>query len=293
MRRPLPQDPPQRFPSPKGGGLGWVDLDTKTKRRWSVFSQLVKRLTAVTRMIPYVAAQHTYYGLMERIPGGPMWSRYRARLELTRFGGSRARIPTFGVYARPKPLEDRQIDGERHVLYIRPRRTYNAPVSQEVRVLHRYSPWTTATLPFSPQRNQAIIVVRRVTKREVQKVTEQRKKDHQEWRKHLEAAGVKNIRVNNDPLELKAKIIHDISFDALRREFGHGGTKPVPHWRPSIYASLTYLRSLLRQRSFLSEAITNPRYSAWKKWPPRAESSIKIDGLKGIQKFEKRLRIRV
>lgn len=289
MRKELPK----KFPKPKQGSAMWVDLDVSTRRRWSLFPELPKRLHAVMKMVPFIAASETYLNLMDYIPGGPRWASYRNSLSVTRFGGAKAPFPTFGVYSHPTRLRDREIDSERSVLYVRPKKNFAAPVRPEVQILHKFSPWTMGTLPFSPKRNEAVLVVRRVSKREVQHIAKQRLKDQPEWRKLLEKAGAKNVNLNKTPPELKTKIIHDLAFDALRLELGYGGAKAVPHWRPSIYMALNYIRRLFKSKSVLSTAITNPRSYSWRKWPPRAESSIKIDALKSIQKFQKRMHVRV
>jgi hypothetical protein len=160
-------------------------------------------------------------------------------------------------------------------------------------VLARFSPWTSSTLPFSPKKNEAVIIVRRVTMREVQHIARQRTKDQPEWRKLLEGAGVRNVNITKTAPELKTKVVSDLYFDALRLEFGAGGAKAEPHWRPAIRDAVHFVSRLVKQRSLFTKALTSPTDRAWRKWPPRAETAIKIEALKNISKFAKRLKVRV
>lgn len=281
---------PKKFPH---GSDDWIDLDLKSKRSWDALTDMPERIDAVTRMTPYIAAAETYWGLMSRVPGGPRYGGYRKSLKLVRVGPKRQRFGDFAVVGTPKNLKDRSIDSARNVIYVRPKKTFTAPVSKAVRVLHKFSPWTMETLPFSPRKNEAVLVLRRVSKREVQSITRQRNKDRPEWRKQLEAAGIRNIRVGEKPPELKTSVVQDLGFDALRLEFGYGGIKPVPHWRPAISESLQLIKRLYKQRGLFSKTLTDPKFKAWRKWPPRTESTIKSGDLRAIRKFQKRLQIRV
>lgn len=281
----------KRMPAPKGD---WAGLDRQSQQSWPVIQQMNERIDAVTRMVPYIAAAETYWGLQERIPGGPRFGGYKHSLKLVRVGGKRDKFGQFAVIGSPKPLKDRSIDAARQVLYIRPKKTFASPPSKAVRVLHKYSPWTLETLPFSPKKNEAVVVLRRVAKREVQSITRQREKDRPEWRKALEECGVRNVRSDKKAApELKTSVVQDLAFDALRLEFGYGGVKPTPHWRPAVETSTQFVRRLFKQRSIISKTLTDPKFAAWRKWPPRVESSIKIADLKRTRKFQKRLHIRV
>lgn len=283
-----------KFPKPKSGALGWVKLDgPESERTWSLVSQLQDRSAAVIKMTPFIAAHETFLSVMSGIPAGPKWNRYRNSLRFVRFGSAKSESPIFGVYAVAKPLETREIDTVRSVLYVKPKKHFTDRVRPEIRVLARFSPWTSATLPFSPKKNEAVIIVRRVTMREVQHIARQREKDRPEWRKLLEAAGVRNINVTKEAPELKTKVVSDLYFDALRLEFGAGGAKAEPHWRPAIRDALNLVSRLVRHRSLFTKALTDPKDRAWRKWPPRAETAIKIESLKSISKFAKRLKVRV
>lgn len=274
-------------------GNDWVAFDEATKRRMQVILELGDRLAAVTRLVPYVGAAETYWGVLKRLPRSSQWSGYTKALAVVRVGPRTDSFSSFAVWARPQGAKVREFDADRHALYVRPKKSFAAPVSKAARILHKFSPWTMETLPFSPKKNEAVVVLRRVSKREIANITKQRLKDRPEWSKQLAAVGHRQVREDRSPVELRTGVVRDLAFDALRLEFGYGGVKPVPHWRPALADAAQVVRRLFSTQSVVSAALTRPNYSAWKKWAPRTESSIKISDLKSIRKFQKQLKIRV
>lgn len=270
-----------------------VQMSQKSVRALKVALDQRARAQAVMLMTHYIMADQTYYGVLERIPAGPQWSSYRKSIRLARFGSQRS-PRAYAVYAEPS-ARSQSFDTARTVLYVKPKKNFMGKISKEVLVLAKYSPWTAETLPFSPKKNEAVIVTRKVTKQEMLAVTTQREKDRTKWRKELSDAGVRNINLTKKPPELKTQVVQDLTFDALRLEFGYGGARAVPHWRPSAREAMRFAKRLFRggRRTIFSKALTDPNYRAWRKWPPRVESSIKIGTLKRVAKFTKRLKIRV
>lgn len=282
------------FPRLNLGGMFTLQLTPASKKSWQVLKELEERAEAVERMVPFVAAHQTFLGVVSRIPSGSRWGRYQSRIRFARVGASSRKGPTaYAVYAESQPISDREIDAAASVLYVRPKKTFMGKIRKEVLVLAKYSPWTSEMLPFSPQKNEAVIVVRKVTKHEVKAVTRQREADEPEWKKALEEAGVRNVHRNKKLPELKTKVIQDLAFDALRLEFGYGGTKAVPHWRPGVREAVHLVRRMFRQRSIFTKALGDSKFRAWRKWPPRVESSINSGKLRSLSKFAKRLKLRV
>ena len=249
------------------------------------------RARAVMRMSTFITADQTFWGVTARIPGGPKWSQYRKQIQLARFGSEKT-AKSYAVYAEPK-AHNKAFDTARTVMYVRPKKNFMGKIRKEVLVLAKYSPWTAETLPFSPLKNEAIIVIRKVSKHEMQAITKARERDRHDWHLELTEAGVRNVNQTKKLPELKTQVVQDLAFDALRLEFGYGGTKASPHWRPAAHEAMQHTKRLFKGRSMFSKALTDPNFHSWRKWPPRVESSIKIDTLKSIQKFSKRLRVRV
>jgi hypothetical protein len=286
---------PKDFPRLNIGGMLTLQLTPASKKNWRALKELEERAEAVERMVPFVAAHQTFLGVVSRIPSGPRWGRYQRRIRFARVGAAQKResAADYAVFAESQPISDREIDSATSVLYVRPKKTFMGKVRKEVLVLAKYSPWTSEMLPFSPQKNEAVIVVRKVSKHEVKAVTRQREADEPEWKKALEEAGVRNVHRNEKLPELKTKVIQDLAFDALRLEFGYGGAKAVPHWRPGVREALHLVRRMFRQRSIFTKAFGDPKFRAWRKWPPRVESSINPGKLRSLSKFAKRLKLRV
>lgn len=283
--------PPRRSRRPSGDGL-IVELDDKSVRSWNLFGQTNKRAERLRQMVPYIAAQETYRGLMMRIPADRRWNSYRGVLRVVRVGPKGWKSGVFAVYGKPKVSGDRVIDSPRTALYVHIKRNRLTPPSAETRVLATFSPWTMETLPFAPKRSEAVVVTRRVSKREVQRITEQRKEDEHEWREQLRKIGVNQQKSDLGSSDLKAKQVQDVAFEALRLEFGYGGLKAVPHWRPAIREAVQVVRHLWTRRSRLTSAMFSYKNREWKKWPPKI-GSVRIAALKHMAKFQKRLRVKV
>ena len=273
------------------GSMFGLRFTSRSVKNVKAALEMKARANAVQRMALYILADQTYFGVTARIPAGPKYSAYRKSIQLARFGPQKA-PKAYAVFAEPKAT-NRAFDTAKTVMYVRPKKNFQGKIRKEVLVLAKYSPWTAETLPFSPLKNEAVIVTRKVTKHEMQAVSKQREGDRPEWRRALTEAGMHHINQTKKLPELKTAIVQDLAFDALRLEFGYGGAKAVPHWRPAAHEAFGYIKRLLKGRSIFSKALTDPNYRAWRKWPPRVESSIKIGTLKGLRKFSKRLRVRV
>lgn len=283
--------PPRKSKASSADGLT-VELDGASVRSWNLFGQYDERARKLQQMVPYIAAQETFRGLMGRIPSDRRWKTYRSVLRVVRIGPKEWRGGVFAVYGKPKVAGSRLIDSSRTVLYVRVKQNRVTPPGPLTRILAKFSPWTMETLPFAPKRSEALVVTRQVSKREVQRVSELRKDDEQEWMPLLRQAGVNHIRRDPTDTELKAKQVQDVAFEALRLEFGYGGTKPVPHWRPSVKEAVQVVTRLWKTKNRLTRHMLNYKDRAWKKWPPQV-GSARIADLKNMAKFQKRLRVRV
>lgn len=282
--------PPKMPKKPRSNADMWVELDAATKRRWALLTELGPRMEAIARMTPFVAANTLLHGVQARMPAGIQWASYRQSLVLARVRTPANQLPTFAVHAKRRGRQE-TVEVDRNVIYVKPKRSYASAVPPEIRVLQRFSPWTAETLPFAPSPKRATLMVRRVSRREVQRVGEQREKDKPEWRKALADVGIRNESGQPPAVTKETKVVSDLAFNALRLEFGYGGTRATPHWRPALKETLNYVQSLFRRRSFFTGTLTDARSRLWRKWPPRVESSIKIETLRDFQNFQRRVRV--
>lgn len=274
--------------TPKVSGL---EIDRLTLNNLKIIDQWAARGAALQKMAPYLAMEMLYENLLALIPGDPAWFSYRRAIRRARVGAKS--LKAYAVYVRPTFGRDRPIEGQKEVLYIRPRKSRARPMAPEVEILAKYNPWTMSMLPFSPKRNQATIVTRRASEREIKSIERQRKKDRPKWKKDLQEVGIRNV-FRTEPLKkVDTKVVEDVAFSGLRLEFGYGGTKRVPHWRPSVRLAIRNVRRLFTKRSPYTKVMNAKASSnAWKRWPPKVAGHISEAALKNFAKFQKKLRTR-
>lgn len=274
-------------------GLGLQSLGAQSQRNWEFYGTLPERVRQTMPWLVYLTAERIHAGLLERIPAGKAWGTYRSLLKVVRVGPKGWKGGAHAIIAKPKPLKDQAVDSGRTVLYVRPKRNRAVPIGKEVQVLEKHNPWTMETLPFSPKRNEAILITRRVSRGEVRRVTAKRKDDKPAWSAELAKLGVRHVRKDTVPPELKTRTVQDVAFEALRLEFGYGGVRAVPHWRPSVKEALMSLQEEWRRSASgpVSGMVSNPKNSRWKKAVPKVPS-IRIADLKRLDWFQKRLKLR-
>jgi hypothetical protein len=246
------------------------------------------------KLLPYLAAVHIHEQLLERIPGNDDWAAYRSSLQLARIIGSPKGVTSYALRIAPHARRVKKTDIDRTVLYVQRNRRMRR-VKPEIVVLEKFNPWTVQTLPFTPRRSQALIVSRKVTKREAEKVAKDREKDRRKWSKALAHHGRREVK-KDQRLDIPKKVhaLPDIAFEALRLEFGLGGVKGSPHWRPALRQFLAFgLRSLLKQDHQIKRILKDSKYRAWKRLPPRVRHSVRMTEVKNYLPFQKKLGIHV
>jgi hypothetical protein len=279
--------------SRKNKNAFWIELDTpKDRANFKTVTEWSERSKAVQRMVPYLAATEAFTVLMSKVPKDLMWRYYVNSLKLVRVGPRTWSAGVHAIYGRPSRRDNPTIDTDTNVLYVRPKKNRTAKVPESVRVLAKYGPWTVDTLPFTPKSTEALVVSRRVSKREVEEITKARKQDAVQWKHALAETGVKLETDAVKKPKFSGKVRRDIAFDALRLEFGHGSNRSVPHWRPAVRSAVRLIKQLMTRRSFLTTAMLKSGSKTWKKWPPNVASSIRIADLNKLKWFQSKLKVR-
>lgn len=270
-----------------------VKPDRRGKKIDRLLPQWEERTERFHRYLPYLAAKYVLGELLELIPKTEEWAPYRASLEIAKVSGTPRDIVAFALRSNVRDRRVRQVDAPKTVLYIRSKNRLRR-VKPEIEILEKYSPWTLQTLPFMPKRGDALVITRRVSKREVTEIEKKRTKDRPKWRRELDQSGHREVKKDNKlKLPKKAQMIPDVAFEALRLEFGLGGVKGKPHWRPSIRRlKTTGFKSILRRDRHLKQAFTDPNYRGWKRWPPRTRHKVRIGEARNYLPFQKKLGIR-
>jgi len=268
--------------------------DRKTRQLQLLSAQWDKRTARFQKLIPYLAAEYVRRDMLERIPKTEDMAAYRASLGVAQVTGGPKEINAYALRSNMRHRRVRKVDAPKTVLYIRSKRQLRR-VKPEVRVLERFSPWTLQTLPFMPKRNDALVISRRVSKQEADKVAKLRTADRPQWRHELNRLGKREVKKDRRlKVPKKAHIVPDVAFEALRMEFGLGGVKPKPHWRPSIRKLIAIgFKSMLRRDPRLKYTFTRLGFQGWKHWPPKTKTKIRLAEARNYLPFQRKLGIRI
>lgn len=270
-----------------------LHLDTKSRKILGLVKQWPKRAERLRKLVPYLAAKYVHEHILQNLPNKDDWSSYRSSLQVARVAGAPKGVSAYALRAATRTSRTKKAAVDLTILYVRPtsrlRRT-----RPEIEILRKFSPWTFQTLPFTPKRSEAILISRKVNKREVDKVTKARLKDRPLWHKALAKTGRRETR-KDQRLDIPKKVhtLPDVAFEALRLEFGLGGVKGQPHWRPAIQALISSgLRSMFAHDPKIIKLFKDPKFRDWKRWPPRVRHTVRMAEVKNYVPFQKKLYIR-
>jgi hypothetical protein len=265
-----------------------IELDAQGKRTLQMVQQLPKRLTFLRKWVPYLMAKETLEAVLDNLPTSKETKTYRDSLRVVRVAGG----DEYAIQADMTHAGVEEVDTARTVVYVRVRKRRMAGAPPQIAILQKYSPWTLDTIPFVPSQKEARVVSRKVGAAEVKAVAEQRREDEQKWRAELARVGSKTSKKNKLPLpKTPGHPIPDVAFQAIRQEFGLGGVKAQPHWRPAIRETVTRVTRTLQRRPAVVRLLTQPGASDWSRWIPRLPIIRPAETRKFVG-FQDRLKIR-
>lgn len=236
-----------------------VKSQRKNRLAMQFTNELVGRMEFALRELPISTAEETLKLVRDGIPTGDEYELYRESLEVVRVEHPDEDLYIVGVLGKPREGLLRSIDILRTVLYIRPSRRIGQ-LSEAAELLRRNEPWTLTTLPYEPSPDEADIVARRVSVPEVNFIEDRLRQDLPLLERRLRSMGV---RLRPKPrMLIRRRALLDLSFFALRLEFGHAGYPYKPHWRPALRKMQ---KRIYPER--VEAAMLDPRFSKWKKTP--------------------------
>lgn len=256
---------------------------THNQRVYRLASELEKRVSAIESRYPYRFAEHLLPVLLDLapkdIPG------YREHLRVTRYRiPGLAGVAAIGLpaYARHQQLQKK--DAPRTVLYVQPKVSGKKAVDPGSVVLWRNNPWTMETLPYEPSGRVATIVSRRVSEKAVKKIEAIRALKRDEVDRELRDLGITITR--KFPVLLERRVIRDLAYEVLRREFGLGDAPHVAHWRPA----LRYAKTILAKRTLKEYLrwLTVPSEQRWRR--PFPSKPGRLSDLRRVQGFQAYIR---
>lgn len=245
------------------------------------------RAEAIQRKITYDAATLMQEEVQNRIPRTAQYAAYRSALKIVQSGFASA--PVFAIMADPAEAQSETVEGETDVLTFKLRGSKRRR-SPGAEILVQYQPWTLSTLPFVPDPKDATMVKRKVSKREVEAVAKAREDDRQKWLAALQSAGIRP-----DPPQSRigkeVKATPDMTYLALRLEFGLGGSRAVAHWRPALGVVKERISKRFQADSGgeFSDAMLNWRDTQWRKWSKLSAPNETLQRISRLQGFQRKI----
>jgi hypothetical protein len=251
--------------------------------------ELPDRVRAVIGFAPFAAAVRTYGGVLEEMPRSDDTELYRKALHVVQVKSS-GEPYIYAIRGRTKRIQVEELKQENTVIYIRMRKGKFVRKDPKIEVLAKYGPWTLDTIPYYPKKSEATVVARKAREKEVQSISDSRKRDRSKWAPELARLGVRVNRSKKAKPEKGSKAISDLGMLALRIEFGLDGRKATPHWRPAIRRlGGKRFGVVLSKHRRIKQTLTNPNFKAWKRWPPKLDRQVSMQALKRYQGFQTRV----
>lgn len=192
-----------------------------------LWKQLPERAAALHNYATYAAAQYALASVKSKIPSE--YATYRDSLKIFQVDGGAAR---YIITIDPEARNVTKVDMAKTLYFVRPKKKAKR-TSDLAKLLDKYGPWTTDTLPIRPDRKDAYLISRLVSSREVDKRTKELEQTRGTWQPEFARIGCKGPNKKKKLPRLTGKQ-PDVLLDALSLEYGIGGKKSKPHWGPTL-----------------------------------------------------------
>ncbi len=275
----------------------WIEirLDIHSRRTLEYVAQMQERKEAMLRAIPYIVAKETLKGLLLRIPSKDEYRAYRESLKICEVKGLKgSKEAAYVIRADIKSRRVGKLERDKVVLYVRAKSARPSRTPKAIQILIDMGPWTIDTMPFWPPAGKALVIKRKVSKREVADIRKKQEKPSQKLKvrsalmKVGRKLGNKKASTMGD-LKAGGKAIPDVAMQALSLEWGGDGQRAVPAWRESlIFAKSIGLKTAPRRYRRLYEAMYDPRSKRWRNWP-EVEDEVSQTELGDNVAFQKKL----
>ena len=248
-----------------------VEIDIHSRRTLEYVATMPDRKEAILRAVPYILANETLKGVLARIPSKDEYRAYRESLKVAKVKGLNPNMEAgYVVYSDIKSRRVGKLEQDKVVLYVRAKTARPASIPKDVQLLIDLGPWTLDTIPFWPPAGKAIVVKRKVSKREVSDIRKKQERQKAKVRSAVMKVGRKvDPKASlSGPRALVGKAVPDVVGQALSLEFGGDGQRAIPAWRQSLIEARTIgMKQAPRRYREFSEIMYNPRSKKWKNWP--------------------------
>jgi hypothetical protein len=265
----------------------------RTRNNWRLATkELDKRAGSLYRMVSYAAAKSLYDSVLASLPGGSDYADLRNGLKVEEVeAGKKGKSAAFAVHVSPRAKRVRKVDLGKTVIYVRVVRK-NDTSARDIQILEDNGPWTPDTIPFWPKKSQALVIQRKVSKREADQISEMKKPGLDKVIRQLNEVGrkVKKPQFGKaGTVGRKGKAVPDVSLLAQSLEFGQQGRRGKPVWRRAL-ADLrsSGIKRLPDRFKEIDNALHDPNSRRWKSWPPKGRT-IPSSRARSFVPFQKRL----
>lgn len=271
-----------------------VGPDKDTKRVLSMVREYPKRIKAVRGEFTREVAEEVKNDLVRAIPKTSTFKDYREGLRVSKVGRFPGVDDVFTVDVPSNKKSAKNVDPKVTIFLISPKPRARGSLGK-IKVLQQYGPWTSDTLPFYPAESEAVIITRRVTRKEAASIRNKRNRDAPKWKAALASAGAVERKSGRKTLTSKqGTMVPDVAFQALRMEFGIGGQTSKAHWRPTILnIARRKLPKLFKKRTKYDKVMSEPQNVDWLTWPKREKSQLSAREVNNFKEFQDRLGLRM
>ena len=268
--------------------MGWTP-DTKSTERF--IKVMPGRINTIADTMLRITAEELMVRVKKKLPRGRDYDDIRKSIQLSTVPSAKG-SSAFSVSLPSSGKNIRKVDAPRTVIYVRAKTSRMDRKDKRVQFLEDNGPWTTDTIPFWPSKSTAIIVQRRVSKREADQVSATQAKNSSKIRSQLAllSSGPLDKAANTKKMK-RNKPFSDTSFAAVRAEFGGDGQRAVPAWKTSMQSIVNDMKKpdrMVAKYPHFKKMISHPTSSSYNKMPP-IKKKTNLQVAKGFMPFMKKM----
>lgn len=253
--------------------------------------ELNSRMEAVKRKIVQSVVQNTLAGVQKRAPRDIEGMEHYARdLSYRRIKSKKE--PGSAIVYVGKPEEAATKNPRTTALYIRDMAEGKGGKWGEIfSILREYEPFSLYTWPAKIPKDKAFVVYRLTSDREVERIKEKNITDSDEISLRIVRAGI-NLKQSDFMVPLKGQfeVMRDASYTILRVEYGVGGEKHRPHWRPALKEVKRegQIKNIVSSPD-IQKTVSDPRFQGWRNMGMEGEE-ISPQSLVHTKTFQEKLK---
>jgi len=248
--------------------------------------EMPDRMKAAQRVIVQTFARKVQEKVMKMAPiNDPDLQNYAQDLKLHKVLGR----DSYSILYRGKPEPSMTKDPKSTVLYVKEVFKSVGRWSDIFKVLGDYGPFSIDSWPMKIPKERAYVIYRTASESEVNEIKQKNKRESKELIVKIAKLG---IRLNEKDFKVNIKdvgVTQDMAYTVIRKEFGLGGVKAAPHWKPAIRearsgSSVDDATNNIAVRN----ALGNPSYKGYEKLG-KMRDTVSASNLKETEKFQNKV----